>query len=66
MTRITQDKAVANLPEEELESALSEFLEPVLTQLPEKRPQEAGMLAVRCILAAQSPIIYHYREGARG
>lgn len=63
MTRITQDKTVANLPVEELESALSEFLEPVLTRLPEKRLQEAGMLAVRGILAAQSPII---TEMARG
>jgi len=57
VSRIIKNNALANLPVEELESALREFLQPVLAQLPEQRLREVGVLAVRGILAAQSPVI---------
>jgi len=63
MAKIAENDALANLPGEELEQSLVEFLQPVLAQLPEKRLREVGVLAVQGILTAQSPVI---TEMARG
>lgn len=43
MSSITEHQALANLPGEELEQSLVQFLAPVLAQLPEKRLRDAGL-----------------------
>ena len=63
MSSISEKELLANLPAEELLTALREFMTPVLTHLPEIRLRQVGVLAVRRILAAQSPVL---TEMARG
>ena len=63
MSSISEKELPANLPAEELMTALREFMTPVLTHLPETRPHQVSVLAVRGILAAQSPVL---TEMARG
>lgn len=65
MTSINEKDVVAKLPAVELMRSLQAFLEPVLGQLPEVRLQEVAMLAVRGILAGQSPIIAEMARGGR-
>ena len=57
MDSIDESGGLANLPAEELMQALRTFLQPVLSQLPEQRLCEVALLAVRGVLAAQSPIL---------
>jgi hypothetical protein len=63
MDSIDESGGLANLPAAELLQALRVFLAPVLSQLPEQRVREVAVLAVRGILAAQSPLL---TEMARG
>lgn len=57
MDSILQDDAIDKLPVSELRTTLNTFLEPVLTQLPEKRLREVGKLVIQGILGSQSPIV---------
>lgn len=56
MNTIPQIGAIDNLPAAELTETLSIFLEPAMRDLPEKRLREVAKLAVRGIIAGQSPI----------
>src|SRR5258707_8980924 len=49
----------------ELKEAASQYLEPLLSQLPEKRLRAVGVLMVLGILAGQSPLITHMARGVR-
>jgi hypothetical protein len=57
MGSILQNDAIDKLPVSELNTTLETFLEPVLTNLPEKRLQDVGKLVVQGILGSQSPLI---------
>lgn len=57
MFSINEKGVLANLPAAELMTSLHQFMAPVLAQLPEKRLRQVGALAVRGILAAQSPVL---------
>jgi hypothetical protein len=63
MDSIDESGGLANLPARDLVQALRTFLAPVLGQLPEQRLREVALLAVRGVLAAQSPVL---TEMARG
>lgn len=63
MDSIDESGGLANLPAQELLQALRAFLAPVLGQLPEQRLRAVALLAVRGVLAAQSPVL---TEMARG
>ena len=63
MSSIREKELLANLPSEELMTSLREFMTPVLTHLLEIRLRQVSVLAVRRILAAQSPVL---TEMARG
>lgn len=63
MDSIDESDGLANLPAQELLQALRTFLAPVLGQLPEQRLRVVALLAVRGVLAAQSPVL---TEMARG
>ena len=57
MDSIDESNGLANLPARDLVQALRTFLAPVLGQLPEQRLREVALLAVRGVLAAQSPVL---------
>lgn len=57
MHSIPQTPLIDKLPGSELHDRLQRFLEPVLTQLPEKRLRDVAQMMVQGILAAQSPIL---------
>ena len=57
MSSIREKEALANLPADELQTSLTAFMVPVLTHLPERRLRQVSLLAVRGILAAQSPVL---------
>jgi hypothetical protein len=63
MNSILQNPIVGNLPGDELTEQLEAFLQPVLVHLPEKRLCDVAQMAVRGIVAAQSPVL---TEVARG
>lgn len=63
MNTILQVSAIDNLPVVELTDVLDTFLTPVLRHLPEKRLREVGKLAVRGILAGQSPVVAQIARG---
>lgn len=63
MSTIPQGRAIDNLPVAELRDTLSEFLEPVVRHLPEKRLREVGKLAVQGIIAGQSPLVTQMARG---
>jgi hypothetical protein len=63
MNSILQNPIVGNLPGDELTEQLKAFLQPVLVHLPEKRLCDVAQVAVRGIVAAQSPVL---TEVARG
>jgi hypothetical protein len=65
MLRIAQSEGIGDLPVEELESAVSTFMEPVLDRLPDKRLRAVGVLLMLGILAGQSPVITHMAQGMR-
>jgi len=65
MSSISEKELLANLPAEELLTALREFMTPVLTHLPEMRLRQVGVLAVRGILAAQSPVLTEMARGGQ-
>jgi len=45
--------------------SLREFMIPVLTHLPEARLRQVGVLAVRGILTAQSPVLTEMARGGQ-
>ena len=55
MSSIREKEELANLPADELQTSLTAFMASVLTHLPEQRLRQVSLLAVRGILAAQSP-----------
>ena len=63
MVSILQNDAIDKLPVAELTTALDLFLEPVLTQLQEKRLQAVGKLAVQGVLGGQSPLATQMARG---
>lgn len=63
MDSIGESGGLANLPALELWQALRAFLTPVLRQLPEQRLREVALLAVRGVLAAQSPVLTAMARG---
>lgn len=63
MFSINEKGVLANLPAAELMTSLHQFMAPVLAQLPEKRLRQVGALAVRGILAAQSPVLTKMARG---
>jgi len=62
MIRITQNEA---MPAEELSQAAQRYLEPLLSQVPDKRLRVVGVLMVLGIMAGQSPLITHMARGVR-
>jgi hypothetical protein len=65
MCSIREKGPLANLPTEELMTSLQELLAPVSAHLPEARLRAVGVLAVRGILAAQSPVLTAMARGGR-
>jgi hypothetical protein len=65
MSSIREKEALANLPADELQHALTAFMAPVLTHLPEQRLRQVSLLAVRGILAAQSPVLTEMARGGQ-
>ena len=65
MCSIREKDPLANLPAEELMTSLRKFLAPVLAHLPETRLRAVGVLAVRGILAAQSPVLTAMARGGQ-
>ena len=65
MCSIREKGPLANLPAEELMTSLRKFLAPVLAHLPETRLRAVGVLAVRGILAAQSPVLTGMARGGQ-
>ena len=63
MHRIPQIRRIDNLPVAELMDAWSDFLEPAMRHLPEKRLREVGKLAVHGIIAGQSPLVTQIARG---
>ena len=57
MQIIPQNEIIDNLPGAELIGQLTDFLAPLLIQLPEKRLRDVARLAVQGIIAARSPIL---------
>jgi hypothetical protein len=64
MNSILQNPIVGNLPGDELTEQLEAFLQPVLAHLPEKRLCDVAQVAVRGIVAAQSPVLTEVARGA--
>ena len=65
MSSIREKEALANLPADELQTSLTAFMAPVLTHLPEQRLRQVSLLAVRGILAAQSPVLTEMARGGQ-
>lgn len=65
MSSISEKGLLANLPAEELMTSLEQFSAPVWAQLPEKRLRRVSALAVRGILAAQSPLLSEMARGGQ-
>jgi hypothetical protein len=65
MSSISDNPALANLPAEELMTSLTEFLAPVLVRLPEARLRQVSVLAVRGVLAGQSPVLTEMARGGQ-
>jgi hypothetical protein len=65
MFSIDEKALLANLPAAELMQALCEFLAPVLRHLPEQRLRTVAVLAVRGVLAAQSPVLTEMARGGQ-
>jgi hypothetical protein len=65
MSSISEKGLLANLPAEELMTSLQQFMAPVWAQLPEKRLRQVSTLAVRGILAAQSPVLTEMARGGQ-
>ncbi len=57
MTSIAIDAVLAKLPTAELEQSLQTFLAPMIDLVPDRRLQRVVPLAVRGILARESPVI---------
>lgn len=65
MSSIRERELFANLPADQLMSSLRAFMTPVLVHLPEQRLREVSLLAVRGILAAQSPVLTEMARGGQ-
>lgn len=65
MSSIYEMEALANLPADELQTSLTAFMAPVLSHLPEQRLRRVSLLAVRGILAAQSPVLTAMARGGQ-
>jgi hypothetical protein len=63
MTTILQNSVIDKLPMEELTATLDRFMEPVLTQLPEKRLREVAKQAVQGVIGGQSPLVTQMARG---
>ena len=63
MVSILQNDVIDKLPVAELSATLDLFLEPALMQLPEKRMQTIGKLAVQGVLGGQSPLVTQMARG---
>jgi hypothetical protein len=63
MDKILRSRAIDNLPVSELIDGLSTFLEPISTQLPEKRLREVAKLAVQGVIGGQSPLVTQMARG---
>lgn len=57
MWNIALTESLAKMPVSELEHELAEFLEPMSRLMPEKRLQAVLRQMVRCILAAETPVV---------
>ena len=57
MTTLAVKEVLDQLPQEELQVSLEDFLEPMMSVLPDKRLQGVIPLAVRGILGSESPVI---------
>lgn len=57
MATLAVNEVLEQLPEAELQASLEEFLEPLMTLIPDKRLQRIIPLAVRGILGSESPVI---------
>ena len=64
MPSIAIDEVLATLPTAELEQSLQRFLAPLLEVVPDRRLQRVVPLAVRGILARQSPVITQIAQSA--
>jgi Transposase DDE domain len=62
MTSIAIDTVLAKLPTAELEQSLQTFLAPMIDLVPDRRLQRVVPLAVRGILARESPVITHIAQ----
>src|SRR5512137_1988210 len=65
MSSIREKGSLANLPAAELMTSLHEFMTPVFAHLPEQRLRQVSLLAVRGILAAQSPVLTAMARGGQ-
>lgn len=65
MSSIHEREVLANLPADELQASLTAFMTPVLNRLPEQRLRQVSLLAVRGILAAQSPVLTEMARGGQ-
>jgi len=65
MNTILQNSAIDKLPTKELTATLGAFMEPVLTNLPEKRLREVAKLAVQGVIGGQSPLITQMARGVK-
>lgn len=63
MSSISENELLANLPADELMTSLTTFMAPVFAHLPEQRLRQVSLLAVRGILAAQSPVLIEMARG---
>ncbi|MEM7126058.1 MAG: hypothetical protein AAF702_07010 [Chloroflexota bacterium] len=57
MNRIAINEVLDQLPIEELESSLNEFLSPIIERMPEKRLGKVVPLSVQGILGSESPVV---------
>ena len=65
MNTILQNSAIDKLPMKELTATLDAFMEPVSTNLPEKRLREVAKLAVQGVIGGQSPLITQMARGVK-
>lgn len=63
MCRVPGIEAVGNMPFQDLVLAQHEFLQPLLARLPEKRLRKVAVLAIRGLLASQSPLVTRMARG---
>jgi len=65
MCSISEKGLLANLPAEQLMTSLQEFVMPILAHLPKTRLRQVGVLAIRGVFAAQSPVLTEMARGGQ-